>query len=207
MDTLVVIFVVFAVVAVACAVRRKPGRRPAGAAWSQRDVEAIAASAESMVRVVNESMKIAASTGNPETKESRVRVATQNLERLKTMRQTYPFLTLKDLAAVEADLARLKLESELRDYAAMADGNGKGEALEKKGRLDEAIAVYERMAAEGVDTPFTYRRLAIIYRKRKDPDSELRALDRACANVPSKNAQHHAWFVERRQKLRAKLGR
>ncbi len=208
MDVLIIILIVTAVALTArgLAKRRRHGRS-VRASRSPRDMDAIAESARGMVRVVNESLQIAASTGNPQTKASRVRVAAETLERLKIMRQAYPFLLLTEMDAVEADIQRLTLQADLHDYAAMADGNEKGRSLEAEGRIDDAIAVYERLAAEGVDTPFTYRRLVILYRKRKDTDGEMRSLDLACVNVPLANPQHHAWFVERRENLRAKLGR
>lgn len=173
--------------------------------WSERDIRVVAESAQSMVRVVNESMQIAESTGSLETKQSRVRVARESLEQLKAMRQRYPSLILQELEAVEAELLRLESEVQHCDYAAMADGNQKGQSLEKEGRVDEAVTVYERLLAQGVDTPFTYRRLAILYRKRKDAENEMRVLDAACQNVPSTNLKHHQWFVERREKLRTKM--
>jgi hypothetical protein len=48
--------------------------------------------------------------------------------------------------------------------------NVEGRALEKAGRIDEAIALYEYGVARGTDTPFTYTRLRILYRKLKRPD-------------------------------------
>ncbi|MEX2672847.1 MAG: tetratricopeptide repeat protein [Phycisphaeraceae bacterium] len=173
--------------------------------WSDHDIRIVAESAQSMVRVVNESMQIAKSTGSFATKQSRLRVVRENLRQLKAMRQQYPFLILKELEAVEAEWVQLQNEVQRRDYAAMADGNQKGQALEKEGRPDEAIGVYERLLAQGVDTPFTYRRLAILYRKRKDGENEMRVLDAACQNIPPTNPKHHQWFVERREKLRTKM--
>lgn len=48
--------------------------------------------------------------------------------------------------------------------------NVEGRALEKAGRIDEAIVRYEYGVAGGTDTPFTYKRLRILYRKLKRPD-------------------------------------
>jgi hypothetical protein len=45
--------------------------------------------------------------------------------------------------------------------------NIEGRALEKVGRIDEAIALYEYGVARGTDTPATYARLRILYRKLK----------------------------------------
>ena len=48
--------------------------------------------------------------------------------------------------------------------------NVEGRALEKAGRIDEAIVRYEYGVAGGTATPFTYKRLRILYRKLKRPD-------------------------------------
>jgi hypothetical protein len=48
--------------------------------------------------------------------------------------------------------------------------NIEGRALEKAGRIDETIALYEDGVAKGTDTPATYTRLRILYRKLKRAD-------------------------------------
>lgn len=48
--------------------------------------------------------------------------------------------------------------------------NIEGRALEKAGRVDEAIALYEHGVGGRSDTPFTYTRLRVLYRKLKRPD-------------------------------------
>jgi hypothetical protein len=45
--------------------------------------------------------------------------------------------------------------------------NVEGRALEKAGRIDEAIALYEYGVARSSDTPFTYTRLRILYGRLK----------------------------------------
>lgn len=55
--------------------------------------------------------------------------------------------------------------------------NGEGQELEKKGRVDEAINLYEANVADRVDTPFPYDRLRIIYTKRKDYQNAIRACE------------------------------
>ena len=45
-----------------------------------------------------------------------------------------------------------------------------GKALEQSGRIDEAIALYERGLAGGTDTRGTYKRLRILYRRLKRTD-------------------------------------
>jgi hypothetical protein len=48
--------------------------------------------------------------------------------------------------------------------------NVEGRALEKTGRIDEAIALYEYGVSRGSDTPFTYTRLRILCRKLRRSD-------------------------------------
>jgi hypothetical protein len=45
--------------------------------------------------------------------------------------------------------------------------NIEGRALERAGRIDDAVALYEYGVGHGTDTPATYRRLRILYRKQK----------------------------------------
>ena len=48
--------------------------------------------------------------------------------------------------------------------------NVEGRALEKAGRIDEALRLYEQGVAAGTDTPATFTRLRILYRKLKRPE-------------------------------------
>ena len=48
--------------------------------------------------------------------------------------------------------------------------NIEGQALEKAGRIEDAVAMYEWAVAKGTDTPFTYTRLRILYRRLKRAD-------------------------------------
>jgi hypothetical protein len=47
--------------------------------------------------------------------------------------------------------------------------NIEGRALERAGRINEAIALYEYGVTAGTDTPATYTRLRVLYRKLKRP--------------------------------------
>ena len=51
--------------------------------------------------------------------------------------------------------------------------------LEKDGRIDEAIAIYEQEIQNNFEGDHPYNRLSIIYRKRKQFDEEIRVLERA----------------------------
>lgn len=61
----------------------------------------------------------------------------------------------------------------------IASRNLRGQDLDKVGKTQEAIKLYELNVANGADTPFPYDRLAIIYRKQKRLDEEVRILQRA----------------------------
>lgn len=74
----------------------------------------------------------------------------------------------------------MKLYSEQnRIEAIIVERNLKGRELEKQGKIEAAIKLYERNVADEVDTPFPYIRLAIIYRKQKRPEDEIRILEKA----------------------------
>jgi len=57
--------------------------------------------------------------------------------------------------------------------------NLQGKELERSGRTEEAIRLYEANISDNFDGSFPYVRLATIYRKRKDFQSEIRVLSKA----------------------------
>ncbi|TDY04201.1 hypothetical protein [Thiohalophilus thiocyanatoxydans] len=159
--------------------------------------QAISASAQRLVEIINESLKIANESKNADTKVSRLDVAKKRLEELKKLSNEHPFIKLTQLAQVEQSIAELEQEFLQAQYREAAEGNMRGQELEKEDNIDAAILEYERLLEEGVDTPFTYRRLAIIYSKRKETDEELRVLRAAIKNLPVENSTHYQWFAER----------
>jgi len=58
----------------------------------------------------------------------------------------------------------------------MVERNNKGIKYEKKGKIDEAIELYEMNVKDEFDGTHPYDRLSIIYRKRKQYDDEIRVL-------------------------------
>ena len=64
-------------------------------------------------------------------------------------------------------------------FEKQVDRNLKGIKLEKAGKIDEAIKLYEMNINESFDGNHPYDRLAIIYRKRKQFDDEIRVLEKA----------------------------
>lgn len=61
----------------------------------------------------------------------------------------------------------------------IVERNLKGKDLEKQGDIEDAIRLYEQNVADKADVPFPYNRLAIIYRKQKRFDDEIRVLEKA----------------------------
>ena len=165
--------------------------------YSERDIETIRTQAQCITDIINESLQIANESKNIETKLSRLNVATQKLNELKELARDYPFIIITSLDEVELAIASMSFEFTMKGYKSIADGNMHGSTLEKSGMIDEAIAQYENLLERKVDTPFTYRRLAILYKKRKQSEDELRAIRAALKNVPKSNAAHYAWFQER----------
>lgn len=202
MDTLTFSLVGLAVVGVVVWAISSQGkhRRPARTS-SEREFDdvgrVVTYSAQRLVDVINESLKIANDSKNADTKISRLDVAKKMLGELKQLSRDHPFIKLTQLPQVEQSIADLEREFLQAQYREAADGNMRGQSLEKEGKVDEAILEYERLLEEGVDTPFTYRRLAIIYSKRKEREEELRVLRAAIKNVQIENSAHYQWFAER----------
>jgi tetratricopeptide (TPR) repeat protein len=178
--------------------------KPIDARLSDKEKAAVVASARRSADVLLESLQLAKESRNPSTKMSRLRVAGDMLWELHKLQRTFRSLELSGIDEVEAELNRVREEFYANGIAAVAEGNDSGERLEKEGRIDEALKVYEELATNETDTPFTYQRLAILYRKRKQREDEERVLELALKNVPKRNAQHRAWFEARLKKLRGK---
>lgn len=59
------------------------------------------------------------------------------------------------------------------------ENNEKGQKLEREGDIDGAIKAYRENTDLRADTPFSYERLYILYRKRKDYESEIEVINLA----------------------------
>lgn len=66
-----------------------------------------------------------------------------------------------------------------RRFSLMVDRNLLGQEFERANNVPAAIALYEANARDGFDGNFPYDRLAVIYRREKRLDSEIRVLKRA----------------------------
>ncbi len=67
----------------------------------------------------------------------------------------------------------------MTDFNAQVERNLRGIELEKSGREDEAVRLYEENVKENSVGNHPYDRLAIIYRKRMQVDEEIRVLEKA----------------------------
>ena len=78
------------------------------------------------------------------------------------------------------------------------NSNLKGIELEKKGKIDEAIELYEKNIEEEFDGTHPYTRLAIIYRKKGLLKDEIRVLEKA--KIVLKNHSRKDYFHKRLEK-------
>lgn len=78
--------------------------------------------------------------------------------------------------------------------------NNQGIALEKDGKIDEAIAVYEQNIGDDYQTTHPYYRLAILYRKKKDYNNEIRVIDTALQYLCKRYPNETEYFTKRKQK-------
>lgn len=78
----------------------------------QPQVAMIAAMAQRMVDVVNESIQIAGHSQNIETRRSRVHVARERIAQIQVLAADYPFLKIERLADVERDLEKIDRETD-----------------------------------------------------------------------------------------------
>lgn len=64
-------------------------------------------------------------------------------------------------------------------FSRMVDNNLRGKRFEQSGRIEEAKKLYEKNISLNFEGNFPYDRLAVIYRKEKDYDNEIRVLNHA----------------------------
>jgi tetratricopeptide (TPR) repeat protein len=169
---------------------------------SESDRRAVSEMARRHIDALVESASIAKESQNAATKVSRLAVADGTLSQLEALNREWPFLGLDAyLADARATLDQIRESGNAADWARVAAENEKGIQLEKSGAIDEALALYEGLAALGADTPHTYQRLAILYAKRKQWDDEMRAIELALKNLPP---QRQGWFSTRLLKIAKK---
>lgn len=165
--------------------------------YTQSDKQDIANSVQRMADVAVESFKIAKESLVYATKVSRLRVTLDTVDALRRELARFPFLSFGNLDDFEQEVATYARELAGSLMADIAGGNQKGIDAEREGNLDEALAEYEHLVEMQADTPHTYRRLATIYRKLKQPQDEIRILRAALISIPETNPQHFKWFQDR----------
>jgi tetratricopeptide (TPR) repeat protein len=96
-----------------------------------------------------------------------------------------------------------------------SERNQKGKEFEASGDIDSAIEIYEQNVTILSPAPFPYKRLALIYKKKKDIDNEIRVL-KALLSIQENEAKKYKWvegtkpfekIIEIREKLQSALGR
>ncbi len=96
-----------------------------------------------------------------------------------------------------------------------SERNLKGKEFEAIGDIDAAIEIYEQNVTILSPAPFPYKRLALIYKKKKDIDNEIRVL-KALLSIQENEAKKCKWvegtkpfdkIIEIREKLQNALGR
>ncbi|MDA8186645.1 MAG: hypothetical protein M0T85_00695 [Dehalococcoidales bacterium] len=81
-------------------------------------------------------------------------------------------------------------------YGVMGDRNLTGKELEKAGRIDEAIALYEANLTDCFEGTHPYERLRILYTKRKDYDNAIRVCRMAKEILKGSQELREAWDTE-----------
>lgn len=81
------------------------------------------------------------------------------------------------MGGIDREIKEYQKKDEI--FSKQAERNLKGIELEKQGRVEEAIKLYEQNIEENFEGSHPYTRLAIIYSKQKRKDDEIRVLKRA----------------------------
>lgn len=87
---------------------------------------------------------------------------------------------------------------------AILDRNNSGMALEKAGKIDEAIRVYELSVADAFFGSHPYDRLRIIYTRQKQYQDAIRVCSAYIALPARKHGQNKDRFRHHRDKLKEK---
>lgn len=104
-----------------------------------------------------------------------------------------------------ADL-RARSEAERAILTVMVDRNLKGKDLEKQGKVDQAIPLYEANLVDHFIGTHPYERLRIIYTKRQDYQNAIRVCETRLAIETERHANQatRRTIIEQIEKLRAK---
>lgn len=108
------------------------------------------------------------------------------------------YIVVKKKTWEEASKKMAIRQKENERFAMIAQLNNEGIALEKEGKEDEAIAIYEKNVSIKCDATHSYDRLLVIYKRRKDTDNEIRIAKIASCVFPEN--------VKYRNRLESLLG-
>lgn len=75
----------------------------------------------------------------------------------------------------------MKVVHKKEDIHSRAEDWGMAGNYEKEGEYEKAIAVYNRLLKKDPGNPKLYDRLMILYRKLKNPEKEIQAINKAIA--------------------------
>jgi tetratricopeptide (TPR) repeat protein len=177
--------------------------RKYGDRMSERSLQlpSVKQTADELVGGINTTLIKASKSTDIGTRKLHLASTRADILELKRLAPSCRVLQRADLEEVELQILRIEKETEILEQRAIAKRIQDGHDLEKRGLIKEAIAAYEKLVAKTVDTPFTYRRLAILYRKLKSSDDEIRVLRAALSNIPKSNRKHHDWFKARLLKI------
>ena len=158
--------------------------------------------ADELVDGISTTLIDASNTTDIGTRKLHLASTRAEIRELKRLAPKCRALHRAGLDEVEHQVLQIEKETEILEQRAVAKGIKDGQDLEKRGLIEEATAAYERLVAKMVDTPLTYRRLAILYRKMKSSGDEMRILRAALRNIPRSNRKHHDWFRARLLKIK-----
>lgn len=118
-------------------------------------------------------------------------------------------ISIETLSELDARLAERKAEQQRLDRCAKM--NNRGGELEKKGKIRQAIKVYEaNIEGECYAACHSFDRLMVIYRKAKDYENEIRIIERALTVLCPRYPDLYSKYQERLMKaqtLQAKNGK
>lgn len=90
-------------------------------------------------------------------------------------------------------------------YSDAVNRNFDGIELERIGKTDKAIALYEANVEANFDGSHPYNRLAIIYRKRNKIEDEIRVLESAIWIFENRVSKHRGDRIPKLEKFRSRL--
>lgn len=90
-----------------------------------------------------------------------------------------------------------KLEEKNRILSLTSYLNNKGIALEKEGKIEEAIKIYEENIKLEYPATHSYNRLMVLYRKQKDKENEIRVIKIAICVFLKANQERAERCLER----------